>query len=151
MSTLKLNSLQLLEDLSIAYGSENGFKTAKPSAKELAADPNAKGKQYRTVVYDKVAFNIDETAFQQWQNGELATMVLEESEVPATITKMDDDGNEITETKNIRRFQFIKVITKKAMINTKKYDAEIILLDKVVAQEYGLNESKLAKLENLAV
>lgn len=148
--SIKLNSTQLLEDVVTAYGSEAGPKQAKATKKELEADKNAKGKYYRTIVYNKIAFNIDETTYQQWQNGELSMMVLDEVKRTVTVEETDAQGVTTEQEREIDGYQFIKAVTKTAAFNNRKFDVQMSALDNM-SKEVGLSTEKLNALQVAAL
>lgn len=133
---INLNNTQLASEITVGYNSENGPQQAKPTAAEKKADPNAKGKLYRTLIYNGVGFTVSEAVFQQWQDGKLASMKLIQDTRPVTITKTDKEtGAETSVTEDKTSYSYSGSLTKAAALSNKQFDVKMTQLDVLASVE----------------
>lgn len=131
-----LNADQLDGQLTIAYGFVNGPKADKPKNKD--AEPQ----QYRLLVFNSIPFRVEESTFQQWQNGELFEMTLEETEYEKTFILPD-----ATEEKRmVPAYSYSGSRTTKQVINRKSTNLKMKIIDSMDVTT--LTEEKVATMQS---
>jgi hypothetical protein len=135
MSQLTITGRDLKSKVIVSYGTEDAPKLDKNK------------KEYRVLIYNKVAFRVSEKVFQLWDSSKLASITLEEGEQ----VKKNDKGEPI-EGETTLAYAYSGHETKEGALEELKYEAEVKNIERSISAEtVKLTPEMMKKIEAMQI